>query len=334
MILRRRSSIPAALVLAVAIGMVLASPSLARAEKAIVQAFLADDGSGELWVQEAEREGRGWRWEACDVALTRCDPYAKGSEATTGAVAPETVFRARSGAGSTGTSPVWHGNVKSIGAPAVRGEARANELVTPVAGRWSGGWDGDHDWLQLAACSTPSGEDCITLTDQHYNGSCANEAAVIDPEFVGDYLRVADRRVDAEAGILLYAVGSPYSRSNAWEPGPLVAAAVVGRIKPANGPRAAKCGPPPIVARASISKGGVAKIDCSLGCRATLLAEQGGRRARARAREVFSDSLRLPARKARRFGSRLVRLTVLLDGRAAAHRSVRLPLRRPGRARR
>lgn len=323
MILRLGKSLSAALILVVAIGMVLASPSLARAEKVVVETFLADDGSGELSAQETERAGRGWRWEACDVALTRCDPYAKGSEATTATAVPGTVFRARSGTGSSGLSPVWHGNVASVGPPSVRGEVRANELVAPAAGTWSGGWDGDYDWFQLAACATPSGEDCITLTDQHYNGGCANDAAVIDREFAGDYLRVADHRVDAAAGILLYAVGSPYSRRDVWEPGPLTSVAIVGRIKPANGPRAAKCGPPPIVDRAAILKDGVVLINCPLGCQATFLAEQGERRARAKAEVTSVDSLRLPASKAKRFGSGRVRLTVLLDGQVAAHRTVR-----------
>jgi len=293
------------------------------AENAVVQTFLTSDGSGELLAIENSREGKGWTWQACVVDLSRCTPYAKGSEATTDSAAPETVFRATSRAGHSASSPVWHGDVKPLTAPSVRGALFANRLVTPVPGQWNGGWDGDRDWTQLAACATESGSDCVTLTDQHFNGSCAHGAAVLDPAFVGKYLRVADQRVEREAGTELYAALSPYHHGEAWQPGPLTSVAIVGRIRPAKGGRETKCGPPPIVAKASISHDGVATIQCTLGCRATLVAKQGTRvvRIRGRALPSFLKKLQLSRHKIEYLGKGAVQISVLLDGKQVARQT-------------
>lgn len=314
-----------ALGLLVALGVALASPAEA-AEKALVEAFLTEDGGGELWAQETEREGHGWKWEACDVHLSSCVPYAaKGNEATTANAMPETIFRATSSAGLSAVSPVWHGNVRAVEPPTVHGEVQANQLVRPIPGRWNGGWAGDYDWMQLAACKTAIGEGCTTLTDMHYNGGCAHDAAVLDRAFTGYYLRVADRRVDRNAGIALYAISTPYA-GELWEPGPLISVAMVGRIGPASGPRAAKCGPPPIVERAAILKSGEALISCVLGCKATLVAARRGRQVKAHSRVgAAGKTLRLSTRKLMHLGSGRARMVVFLDGKRAAHRSVHLP---------
>lgn len=60
---------------------------------------------------------------------------------------------------------------------------------------WRGGWAGDAHFTQLAACANAQGTACTTLTDMHYPSRCANGAAVLDPAFTGDYLRVADQLV-------------------------------------------------------------------------------------------------------------------------------------------
>jgi hypothetical protein len=295
------------------------------AENAVVETFLASDGSGELLAIENSGEGKGWTWQACVVDLSRCTPYAEGSKATTDSAAPETIFRATSRAGRSASSPIWHGDVKSLTAPSVRGPLFANQLVTPVPSQWGGGWDGDYDWTQLAACTNESGGDCVTLTDQHFNGSCAHGAAVLDPAFVGKYLRVADQRVEREAGIEFYAVLSPYHHGEVWQPGALTSVAIVGRIQPARGGRKTKCGPPPIVAKASISRDGVATIQCTLGCRATLVAKQGTRvvRVRGRALPSFSKKLQLSRQKIGYFGKGAVQFSVLLDGKQAIKQTVR-----------
>lgn len=320
----RAGSMSALLALLIALAAILVDPAVAS-EEASVETFLKEDGSGELWAQETEREGRRWTWEACDVQLTSCVAYAKDNPTTTARAAPETIFRATSAAGHSALSPVWHGKVESVEPPTVRGEVRANELVRPIPGRWSGGWDGDYNWMQLAACKRASGGDCITLTDQHYNGSCSHEAAVIDRAFTGYYLRVADRRVEEWAGISLYAISTPYA-GELWKPGPLTRVAIVGRIKHASSPRTAKCGPPPIVARAFISKAGVARVKCTLGCRVTLRASRSGRHVKVGSRvRLFAKELKLPKRKLKYLGAGRARMVVLIDGERAARRTVRLP---------
>ena len=298
--------------------------SATAAEQAVVEAFLTPDGSGELIAQENFREGKGWSWEACTIGLTSCVHYATGEETTTAHAMPETIFRATSRAGASAFSPVWHGDVKSLEPPSVQGQLLANELVTPIAGRWSGGWDGDYNWTQLAACSTPAETECTTLTDQHFNGSCARGAAVLDPAFVGQYLRVADQRVDAEAGIELYAISSPYHQDEIWQAGPLTSVAIVGRIGRAKGPRKAKCGPPPVVTEASISKRGIVEVKCTLSCHIAVIGQRGARTVRIHGKALaFPKELRFPRGKRTYLNGGPLQIRVLIDGKQVAHRNVR-----------
>jgi hypothetical protein len=302
-----------------------------------MQALLKDDGSGFLFVNTPQEP---MSWEACDPSLTSCTPFGSGGELTTNGARPETVFRVTGGAGSVGLSPLWHGNVAPVAPPSVKGVVRANQLVTPVPGEWSGGWENEPDFMQLSVCSTAAGKNCVTLTHSHYVSGCANEAAVLDPAFVGDYLRVANRRNGAGPHpMLLYAVGSPYGL-DMWTPGPRISAAIVGRIAPATGERTADCGPPPLNS-ASISKHGVATIECGLGCHAMLIAKHGRLRIRV-GRQIPRKpaspvrlgerpiplqepiSLQVPRWLSKRVDSGRIRLIVRINSKKAARRTVRL----------
>ncbi|HEU4463273.1 MAG TPA: hypothetical protein VFR75_11840 [Solirubrobacterales bacterium] len=213
------------------------------------------------------------------------------------------------------------------------GTVRANELVVPLPGHWIGGWDGDVNWTQLAACRSPSDEGCTTLTHRHYVGGCRNGAAVIDPIFAGRYLRVAARRVPAHTPELAYAVGSPYT-PEIWPAGPTVAVAFIGRIQRETGPPASGCGPSPLV-EASISRRGVATVRCGLSCRATLVAQQGRRRASVSRKlaalpegtrsEAGLPQLRLSPGKLKRFEPGRARFVVKVYGRAFASRNLHFP---------
>ena len=160
---------------------------------------------------------------------------------------PFTVFRATSNYGVVLESPVWRGRGTNARLPAVRGSVRANELVTPVLGKWRGGWAGGADWSQLSACKTRRGRECTTLTDLHYPSACPDGAAVLDPVFTGRYLRVADMRLGPEPVMLNYAVGTPYGQV-VWKRTRQTAVAIVGKIAPALGPRTETCGAPPLAA--------------------------------------------------------------------------------------
>jgi hypothetical protein len=302
-----------------------------------MQALLKDDGSGFLFVNTPQEP---MSWEACSSSLTSCTPFGSGGEISTNGAPPETVFRVTGGAGSVGLSPLWHGNVSPVAPPSVKSAVRANELVTPVPGTWGGGWDNEPDFMQLSVCPTAMGRNCVTLTHSHYVGGCENEAAVLDPAFVGEYLRVADKRNGTGPHFTLrYALGSPYGL-DLWAAGPGISAAIFGPIAPATEARTADCGPPPLNS-ASISRQGVATIECGLGCRATLIAKHGRLRTRVAhqmPRKPASPvrlgerpiplqgpiSLQVPHWFSKRADNGRIRLIVSIDGKRAARRTVRL----------
>jgi hypothetical protein len=231
----RRLPLLAALV---AIALVVASAP--AAERVQMQALLNDDGTGRLLVNTA---GGPWSWEVCAPDLSRCAPFKRGRIITTAGAPARSVFRV-SGEGAIGLSPLWKGRVRSVVPPSVRGIVRANERVTPIAGRWRHGWEGDAHALQLAACVTATGRECTTLTHSHFVDGCRHEAAVLDPVFTGHYLRVADRRLGAGPIVeAAYGLSSPYG-FEVWRRNRVTAVAMIGRIGEATGPRTVSCGAP------------------------------------------------------------------------------------------
>lgn len=307
-------------------------PALA-AESAEIQPVLDPNGSGRMVVNsQTNPDDETWAWESCTLDLKTCTPFAHGRIVETAGAPVPTIFRATSNRGATALSPQWNGTVAAVSPPSVAGAVQANELVVPVRGEWRGGWAGDVDWTQLAACKGPADEGCTTLTHRHYIDGCGNGAAVIDPMFTGMYLRVAAWRMPANTPELMYAVGSPYT-PDIWQRGPTVSVALVGRIQAATGPPASGCGPSPLV-EASISRRGVATVRCGLGCRATLVARQGKRRARvsrklaplpaAPRKGTTLPALRLQARQMKRFEAGPVRMFVEVYGRRVASRTVHL----------
>ena len=331
--------------LVVVLGLSAGGPSVASpsaAETISMQALLNDDGSGRLFVNTGT--GEPWTWEACSPDLTSCSPFGTGREISTASANPETVFRVSGNPAADlmpGVSPVWHGNVASTRTPSVSGIVRANELVTPIPGTWIGGWGNEPDVMQLSACSEPTGQNCVTLTNAHYVGGCPNKGAVLDPAFAGDYLRVADRRDGSGPHFMLaYGVISPYGL-DLWTPGARLSTAVAGRIASATAPPAADCGPPPLNS-ASISREGIAKVKCGLGCRVLFVAK-GKRKSTRLVRKLprkpaapvrlgerplpLRDpiSLQLPRWFSSAAGHERIRMIIKIDGKLAARRTVRLP---------
>ena len=310
--------------------LLVGSVGTAAAGEVKFQVLLNSDGTGKLFVNNGDEPP--WSWETCTPDLSSCNPFKTGRDISTEGAMAETVFRV-SGNGLTGASPLWHGNVLALSPPGVVGKVRANELVTPAIGQWSGGWQGEGSRFQLAACPPRSETGCITLTHSHYPGSCRDSAAVIDPYFTGWFLRVAEQRWGTGPHITpAYAVVSPYT-SETWGTDAITAAATVGRIGPAAHRRTADCGPPPLV-EASISSRGVAAVNCGLGCRATLFVRQGKHRARVSRKLApvigrYLDGreppgLRLRSRQLRRFESGPAAAFVEVNGRRVAHRTLLL----------
>jgi len=308
-----------------AVGLVLIAcflpVSAARAEVRM-QALLSEDGSGRLFVNNSGEPP--WSWEACDATLTTCRPFGTGREINTGNTPAGTVFRV-TGGGDSGLSPIWHGNVSAVSPPSVLGEIRANKLVVPWIADWTGGWEGDFDQTQLAACVLPSGNQCTSITEPKYIGGCRNGGTVIDPAFTGQYLRVADRRYGTGTAFTMEGAMSPYGHE-IWRESPTTAVAVLGRIKPAAEPPDVGCGPSPLV-DASISSRGVATVRCGLGCRVVLLARQGRRKAKVSHKlaplPAVPIKLRLRAGQLRRFEPKPLHLIVKVDGRRVTQRTVR-----------
>lgn len=220
--------------------------SVGAVERATVSTNLKANGSGFLIANgQSNPEDQTWTWQACSADLSRCTSFGAGRTISTGGARPNTRFRATSSYGATGVSSLWRGSLRPLGPPTVTGLLQANQRVTPDPGRWRGGWSDDYDIFQLAACESPRGLRCTTLTDLHYPDSCPYGAAVLDPLFTGSYLRVADQRIGTGTAFLAFAVSTPYG-GKLWSANQMTSVAIVGRIAKATGPRTVKCGPPPL----------------------------------------------------------------------------------------
>lgn len=220
--------------------------------------------------------------------------------------------------------------MRQVAPPAVHGAIRANDFVSPLPGRWRGGWEGEDSELQLSACATSQGQDCTTLTDWHYLRPCpASSSVALDARFAGNYLRVADRRIGpGPHPRAAYAVSSPYG-GKAWTRSRNTSVAVVGQIAPAVLPNSGECGPLP-PGEAFVSKQGTAYVRCRGGCRAELVASHAGRRVRV-VRTLAPQNvlvvrppvrLRVPRRAVNRIGGGRVRFVVRTDGKRAAYRAI------------
>jgi hypothetical protein len=316
-----------------AIGALL--PAAAAALTPGMQPLLNADGTGRLFATAGGTES--FTWEQCAVDQSGCSVVGTGRDFSFGNAPASTVFRLAGGTPGE-VSPIWHGNLTIAAPPSIAGKLRANELVTPVPATWLGGWEGDLDQTQLAACATPAGEGCVSLTDPKYVGGCERGGAVLDPSFAGNYLRVADRRLGPGTVETLEAAISPYGHP-IWPAAGNTAVAMVGQIGPATHRRSSSCGAPRQV-EAWISSTGIAKVSCALGCEATLVGSHGKRRVHGAltvpssgAPKVAqpgtdpppSATLRLPPGKLKRLGAGKARFVVEVGGATLASRKLTLP---------
>lgn len=289
-----------------------------------MQPLLSDDGSGRLFVNTSPGPlSPDWSWETCAPDLSSCQPFATGGDISTGSAPANSVFRVSMGS-TSGLSPIWHGNLAVTAPPSIDGRIRANELVTPRLASWTGGWDGDFDQTQLAACATPSGKQCVSITEPKYVRGCRDEAVVLDPAFIGKYLRLADMRFGPGTIFTLEAAVSPYGHP-VWKANGRTSVAVLGRIRQAKGPRKIRCGPPPLI-QASISVQGVASIRCGFDCHAVLIAKRGphrvqsGRKVGGTLKGGEATELSLSAKALKHLGPGRAHLIVKVNGIRAAQR--------------
>jgi len=286
------------------------------------QVLLNVDGSGHIFMNN----GAVPSWQVCRPGPTGCAPFTTGNFATGNAPA-ESVFWG----GGDLVTPVWKGNLREVTPPSVLGRVRGNEVVTPVAGTWEGGWEDDYDSLSLSICMTVSGDHCLQVNHEGPERSCGSDGAtLIDPAFAGRYLRVVDRRYGS--GTVFAGVGHPaYYPIGKVEPEATVSVATVGRIAPATGAPSVDCGAPPLFT-AEISSGGSAQVTCRVaGCRAVLIVRRHGRKASVKRKlppvPIWKGkpvTLRLARRALERLGGGPARVTVEVNGGTIAQRTVKL----------
>jgi hypothetical protein len=268
--------------LALAMGLLFASGAGA-AETPDMEVFLEGNGSGGMIASSNVEAppGETFSWQACASDEMGCAPFASGQKVGTADAGPDTVFMVTPSAAPAERSPIWNGNVTASTPPSVRGQVRANTLVTPVPGTWNGGWAGDLNRTELAECRNPDGTGCSALTDLG-GAACAHEAVVLDPAFTGRYLRIADQTYAADVPVDEDAEDSLTFLGFVWPRGPTTSVAVLGRIAPATGPRTDHCGPAPRALgsepSATLSKQNVATIRCPSACTIVLRADRGPKR--------------------------------------------------------
>jgi hypothetical protein len=324
----------------VALGLIVtASAGASRGIR--IQTEIGPTGIGSLMADTSSTTLPPLTWEACAPDLRSCRRFAGGRKIETTGAAPGTVFRVRDAGGGTGISPEWRGSPKALAPPKVVGIIQANESVSPVRGLWSGGWEGENSELQLSACATEAGEQCVALTDPHRIrwGCTSSDSFTLGPDLTGRYLRVADRQSGGPHIEPPYAVGPAPPRyevalfrsgGDVWGRSRNTSVAIVGQIGPAVNPTAGECGPPP-APTATISRKGVARVECAAGCSAVLVGTRNGRRQLV-TRHVSEHALLTPypaleldlSRSAlARLGAGKIRLTVEIDGALWVQRTIR-----------
>lgn len=302
-------------------------------QRHLLPTYIGADGSGTV---SAEYRPGGVDWEACTSRLKECKDWGRGLEIGTDGAPAGTVFRVASAlVGEAEMSPEWKGTLKAIAPPRVSGLIQANEYVSPVPGRWRGGWAGETAEMQLAACETEAGEGCVSITSPRLfrQGCQYNASFAINPRFTGWYLRVANEQSGgphAHASSAIYSPsGATWGFDPVWGRGRTVSVAIVGQIAPATSPPRGECGPPPPPA-ATISAEGVARVECAGGCSASLVGARKGHR-QSSSRRISGSGLleqraalemRLSRAASAKLGSGKVSLSVEVDGAVLARRTV------------
>lgn len=292
-----------------------------------IQTSIKPGGIGQLF---ASSEPGTLEWEACTADLVKCTPFGRGREIETRGAKVGTVFRVRYDEAQVAVSPEWQGPPGELTPPRVSGAIQANGYVTPGRGLWSGGWRDEPAEMQLSACATEAGEGCVSLTDPHYIRRCPfGSSFYLDPQFVGRYLRVADRQDGGPHLEAAFGTITPYV-AEVFAPNRNTSVAVVGQIAPAANPAAGECGPPPAPI-AAISAEGIAKVECGGGCSVALVGSRKGRRQlisqpipeQHLLRPSAPLELSLPHSALARLGAGKLRLVVEVDGKRVARRTIR-----------
>jgi hypothetical protein len=215
------------------------------------------------------------RWSLCSPrASSSCTP----AKSTRGGFEPgpvpagtvlelTTTYRGQTFAART---VPWRGSVRATARPQLRGRVRVGATVTPIAGRWAGGWGSESDQLGVEACLTASGRGCVMLGGGEQGCPGGRARAVVGGWFTGWFLFALDGRIarDYICGGVAYGLEADIPP---WSVGPTIAR---------SRPLARVIGPPaPTVSirRRAVVRGGrvlVARIRCSSLCRVQLVVDE------------------------------------------------------------
>jgi hypothetical protein len=215
------------------------------------------------------------RWSRCSPrASSSCRPV-KSSHGVleSGPVPAGTVFELTTkyrGQTFAARTVAWRGSVRAAARPQLRGRVRVGATVTPIAGRWAGGWGSESDQLGVEACLTASGRGCVMLGGGEQGCPGGRARAVVGGWFTGWYLLALDGRIPRDyacAGVA-YALEADIPP---WKVSPTIAR---------SRPLARVTGPPaPTVlirrkARVRAGRVLVARIRCSSLCRVQLVVDE------------------------------------------------------------
>ncbi len=81
-------------------------------------------------------------------------------------------------------TPKWQGRVRNTQRPSLRGTPAVGSTVTPVKGRWTGGWTGSGSSIGVRACRTAAGDGCVAMTPSFHHGQ-GSKKAEIRPSYRG-----------------------------------------------------------------------------------------------------------------------------------------------------
>jgi hypothetical protein len=168
---------------------------------------------------------------------------------------------------------------------------------------------------------------------------CDPSDAVLDPDFVGWYLRVTSVVYGPDTEFAMPGKTTtfgpwPYSEP-VWQRGPTTAVSIVARIGSATGPRAASCGPPPLVQGlpprvavrvrfAHLDPDGTARVECFGACTVVLHASDRGSYVAARwSVGDAGQGMRIAPSKLTRLGHGPTLYTLFIDGHRAAQETIR-----------
>jgi hypothetical protein len=214
-------------------------------------------------------------WSLCSArASSSCTPV-KSSHGVfeSGPVPADTIFELTTeyrGQMFAARTVPWRGSVRATARPQLRGRVRVGATVTPIAGRWAGGWGSESDQLGVEACLTPSGRGCVMLGGGEQGCPGGRARAVVGGWFTGWYLYALDGRIARDYACAGVAYGLE-ADIPPWKVGPTIARS--HRLARVIGPPA----PTVSIRRRAVVRGGrvlVARVRCSSLCPVQLVVDE------------------------------------------------------------